>query len=146
MKEKPFVVLIEDNDDDVALIQRVFNRAQITAVIDVITDGADALDYFKGTGRYAGRDITQQPKFVMLDLKLPRIDGLQILSHLKENPQTRNLPVIVLTSSSEERDLMKSYELGVNSYIRKPVNYTEFAQTVEDVGRYWISLNKSISG
>lgn len=140
------ILLVEDNPHDVELTLRVFNKNHLTNRIHVARDGAEALEYLFCTGAYAARNIEDRPKLVLLDLKLPKVDGLQVLQRLKGDPRTRALPVTVLTSSREERDLVESYRLGVNSYIVKPVNFDQFAETVRQIGLYWMLLNQPPGG
>ncbi len=142
MREK-FVLLVEDNPDDVALTRRAFRKANIANDMVVATDGVDALDFLFGTGVHAGRDLTNLPEVVLLDLKLPKIDGLEVLRRLREDERTRLLPVVILTSSKEEQDMIRGYALGANSYVRKPVDFVEFTEAVRELGLYWLILNQS---
>ncbi len=136
------ILLVEDNPDDEALALRAFKRHHIGNEIVVARDGVEALDYLFGTGIYAGRDVTNKPTVVLLDLKLPKIDGLEVLRRLRAEPHTRLLPVVVLTTSNEERDAIESYSLGCNSYIRKPVDFVEFSEAIRQLGMYWLLLNE----
>ncbi|WP_310425034.1 response regulator [Chamaesiphon sp. VAR_48_metabat_135_sub] len=136
------ILLVEDNPDDEALAIRAFKRHHISNEVVVAHDGVEALDYLFGTGMYAGRDITNKPSVILLDLKLPKVDGLEVLRHLRADPNTRFLPVVVLTTSSEERDAIDSYSLGCNSYIRKPVDFVEFSEAIRQLGMYWLLLNE----
>jgi CheY-like chemotaxis protein len=136
------ILLVEDNPDDEALAIRAFKRHHISNEVVVARDGVEALDYLFGTGMYAGRDITNKPSVVLLDLKLPRVDGLEVLRRLREDQNTRFLPVVVLTTSNEERDAIDSYSLGCNSYIRKPVDFVEFSEAIRQLGMYWLLLNE----
>ena len=142
--DKPFVLLVDDNPDDVALMQRVFSRAGVLARDEVVVarDGVQALDFLFATGEHAGREGTFLPKVVFLDLKMPRVDGLEVLRRLRADDRTKLVPVVVLTSSDEDRDLTQSYRLGANSYIRKPEDSTEFSEAVGALGRYWFRLNR----
>jgi two-component system response regulator len=142
--DKPFVLLVDDNPDDVALMQRVFSRAGVLARDEVVVarDGVQALDFLFATGEHAGREATLLPKVVFLDLKMPRVDGLEVLRRLRADDRTKLVPVVVLTSSDEDRDLTQSYRLGANSYIRKPEDSTEFSEAVGALGRYWFRLNR----
>jgi two-component system response regulator len=136
------ILLVEDNPDDVELTRRVLRDGHIANEVIVANDGVEALDYLFGQGGHAGRDITQQPAVVLLDLKLPRLDGLDVLRRLRADRRTRLLPVVILTSSKEESDLIQSYSLGANSYIRKPVQSEDFAKAVNALGLYWLLLNE----
>lgn len=147
MTEQPVeILLVEDNPHDVELTLRVFTKNHLTNRIHVVRDGAEALEYLFCTGAYAARNIEDRPKLVLLDLKLPKVDGLQVLQRLKDDPRTRVIPVTVLTSSREERDLVESYRLGVNSYIVKPVDFDQFTETVRQLGLYWLLLNQPPHG
>jgi CheY-like chemotaxis protein len=136
------ILLVEDNPDDEELTLRALRKNNIANDIVVAHDGVEALDYLFGTGSRAGRDTTLQPSVVLLDLKLPRLDGLEVLGRLRGDPRTRHLPVVVLTTSSEDRDLVESYKLGANSYIRKPVDFGQFAESVRQLQLYWVVLNE----
>ena len=137
------ILLVEDNPDDEALTLRAFRQNKIRNPVVVARDGVEALDYLFGTGAYRGRDIAVMPQVVLLDLKLPKLDGLEVLSRIRANPTTKLLPVVVLTSSKEEQDLVNSYSLGANSYVRKPVEFPQFAEAVRQLGLYWLVLNES---
>jgi len=136
------ILLIEDNPDDVELTLRAFKKNKIANDITVVRDGAEALDYFFCRGAYAGRDPQLMPAVSLLDLKLPKIDGLTVLKELRANPATRRLPVVILTSSNEEQDLLNGYHLGANSYIRKPVDFAQFIEAVGQLGLYWLVHNE----
>lgn len=136
------ILLVEDNPDDEALAIRALKRNHISNEIVVAHDGVEALDYLFGTGVHAGRDISIQPTVILLDLKLPRIDGIEVLRRLREDERTKLLAVVVLTTSSEEQDRLDSYSLGCNSYIRKPVDFIEFTEAVRQLGMYWLLLNE----
>jgi len=142
MREKS-ILLVEDNPDDIELNLRAIRKCNLTDHIVVARDGAEALDFLFGRGTHAGRDVSQTPTIVLLDLKLPKISGLEVLQQLRTDPHTRLIPVIVLTSSSQERDIVESYGLGCNSYIRKPVDYNEFVEAVRQLELYWLLLNQS---
>ncbi len=136
------ILLIEDNPDDEALTVRALKKNNIANEIIIARDGQEALDYLFGVGPFAGRDTTQLPQVVLLDLKLPKIDGLEVLKQIRSNPQTQLLPVVVLTSSNEERDIVTSYSLGANSYVRKPVDFAQFMEAARQLGLYWLVLNE----
>ncbi len=135
------ILLVEDNPDDEALTLRAFRKNNILNPVVVARDGEEALDYLFGTGRHAGRDTAEQPQVVLLDLKLPKLDGLEVLRRLRADPRTRLLPVVILTTSGEDRDILASYQLGANSYIRKPVDFEQFIEAARQLGLYWLVLN-----
>ena len=137
------ILLVEDNPDDEALTLRAFKKHNITNEVVVAHDGAEALEYLFGTGRYAGRDLRLMPQLILLDLKLPKVDGLEVLGRIRGDDRTRLLPVVVLTSSTEERDLVESYRLGANSYVRKPVDFTQFVEAARQLGLYWLLMNQA---
>jgi CheY-like chemotaxis protein len=136
------ILLVEDNPDDEALAIRALKRHHISNKIVVAHDGVEALDYLFGKGIHAGRDISVKPTVILLDLKLPRIDGLEVLRRLREDDRTKLLPVVVLTTSSEEQDMLDSYSLGCNSYIRKPVDFLQFSEAIRQLGMYWLLMNE----
>ncbi len=136
------IFLVEDNPDDEALAIRALQRSRITNEIIVAHDGVEALDYLLGTGTHAGRDISIQPSVVLLDLKLPRVDGIEVLRQMRLHNATKLVPVVVLTTSEEEQDLLNSYSLGCNSYVRKPIDFIQFSQAVQQLGMYWLLLNE----
>lgn len=136
------ILLVEDNPDDVELTLRAFRKSKIANEVVVARDGVEALDYLFATGEHAGRDNSSLPQLVLLDLKLPRLDGLQVLGRIRAHTKTRLLPVVVLTSSTEQPDLVTGYSLGANSYIRKPVDFQEFLVAVRRLGLYWLLLNQ----
>jgi len=140
MQDK-IILLVEDNSDDETLTLRALKKSKILNEIVVARDGAEALDYLFGTGAYVGRDTSIQPQLVLLDLKLPKVDGLEVLKRLRADERTSLLPVTVLTTSNEERDVVTSYQLGVNSYVRKPVDSDSFIEAVRQLGLYWLVLN-----
>ena len=142
MQEK-IILLVEDNPDDVTLTQRALKKSHILNKLVVAKDGAEALDYIFGTGSYTGRDLGNMPEVILLDLKLPKIDGLEVLKRIRSEKQTNLLPVVILTSSKEEKDLINGYTLGANSYIRKPVNFNQFVEAIHQLGLYWLVLNES---
>jgi CheY-like chemotaxis protein len=137
------ILLVEDNPDDVDLNIRALRRYNITNDVTVMRDGAEALDYLFGTGPHAGRDVADTPTIILLDLKLPKISGLEVLERLRKDPRTRLIPVIVLTSSTEERDIVDSYSRGCNSYVQKPVDFAQFVEAVRQLGLFWLLVNKA---
>ena len=136
------ILLVEDNPSDIALTQRALQRAGIVHKLVVAEDGQEALDYLFGAGAHTGRDVSHLPAMVLLDLKLPKVDGLEVLRRIRMNPTTRRLPVVILTSSKEEQDVAAAYDLGVNSYIRKQVDFTQFDAAIKQWGDYWLVLNE----
>ena len=140
------ILLVEDNPDDEALTLRAFAKSNIANAVVVAHDGVEALDYLFGTGLHAGRDLRVQPQVILLDLKLPRIDGLDVLRRLRADERTTLLPVVILTSSKEDEDRIQSYRLGANSYIRKPVDFLQFLEAVRQLGLYWLVLNEVAPG
>ncbi len=139
------ILLVEDNARDEALTLRALKKNNIANEVVVTRDGVEALDYLFGTGTYAGRDVNVMPQPILLDLKLPKVDGLQVLQQIRADERTKRLPVVVFTSSSEQEDMIKSYDLGANSYIRKPVDFEQFLEATKGVGLYWLVLNQSAS-
>ena len=135
------ILLVEDNPNDVELTLHVFKKNNITNRIHVAHDGKEALEYIFCSGRYADRNIEDSPKVILLDLKLPLVDGKEVLRKIREDPRTKNIPVVVLTSSQEDRDIVDSYNLGVNSYIVKPVDFDQFNDAVKNIGHYWLLYN-----
>lgn len=136
------ILLVEDNQRDEKLTLRVFKKHNMANKIDVVRDGAEALDYLFAKEAYAERDINDRPAVVLLDLKLPKIDGLEVLKSIRENERTKTLPVVILTSSDEENDMVNSYKLGANSYVRKPVSFKEFIEAIKIIGVYWLLINE----
>jgi len=136
------ILLVEDNPNDVELTLRALQKQNLASKVFVVRDGAEALEFLFATGVYAERKIDDHPKVILLDLKLPKVDGIEVLRKIKTDPRTKNTPVVMLTSSQEERDVMESYRLGVNSYIVKPVDFSNFVHAVSELGMYWGILNK----
>ena len=136
------ILLVEDNPQDLALAQRALRKANLGNHIQVARDGAEALEFVFCEGAHAARRIEDTPKVILLDLKLPKVDGLEVLNRIKADPRTQAIPVVMLTSSKEQNDLVESYQLGVNSYIVKPVNFERFAEAVQQLGLYWLLLNQ----
>jgi len=136
------ILLVEDNPQDLELAQRALRKANLTNRIQVARDGAEALEFLFCEGAHAARKIEDSPKVILLDLKLPKVDGLEVLKRVKADPRTRAIPVVVLTSSKEQSDVVESYQLGVNSYIVKPVNFESFATAVQQLGMYWLLMNQ----
>jgi two-component system response regulator len=136
------ILLVEDNPDDEILTLRALKKNNIKNEVTVARDGVEALDFLFGTGTYEGRDLIEMPEVILLDLKLPRIDGLEVLRRIREAERTRLLPVVVLTTSTEDQDRLRSYDLGANSYVRKPVDFQEFIGAVGQLGLYWLILNE----
>lgn len=136
------ILLVDDSPNDRLLTVRALKRSNIVNRIDEVKDGQEALDYLFAEGDYADRDPHQIPQVVLLDLKLPKVDGLEVLKRMRENALTQRVPVVMLTSSREQRDMVKSYDLGANSYVRKPVDFNEFAETAKQIGIYWLVLNE----
>lgn len=137
------ILLIEDNASDIALTERALSRNNITNALVVAQDGQEGLDYLFGSGAHAGRDVSALPVLILLDLKLPRIDGLEVLRRIRADARTRRVPVVILTSSREEQDIAAGYDLGVNSYIRKPVDFNQFSETIRQLGLYWLVINEA---
>jgi two-component system response regulator len=142
MNEK-IILLVEDNADDEELTLRALKKNNIQNDVVIARDGVEALDYLFGTGAYAGRDTSNVPSVTLLDLKLPKVDGLEVLKRLRADERTKFLPVVILTSSKEDQDLLNGYKFGANSYIRKPVDFAQFMEAVRNLGLYWLLLNES---
>ncbi len=136
------ILLVEDNPDDEELTLRVLRKHHLANHIQVVRDGAEALDFIFGHGAFAARDVQRAPRVVLLDLKLPKIDGIDVLRQMRADERTSTYPVVVMTSSKEERDIIETYKLGINSYIVKPVDFDQFAEAVRQVGFYWLLLNQ----
>ena len=141
MKTKT-ILLVEDNPSDIELTKRALTKAKIANELVVAEDGQEALDYLFGTGNFASRDDLPRIAMILLDLKLPKVDGLEVLKRIRANARTKRLPVVILTSSQEQQDIIKGYDLGANSYIRKPVDFTQFAEAIKILGLYWLVLNE----
>lgn len=141
--ENKMILLVEDNSDDEALTIRALKKNNIGNGLVIVRDGAEALEFLFCTGSYADRDPSDLPEVVLLDLKLPKVDGLEVLRRIRENPRTELLPVVILTSSKEEQDMIRGYKLGANSYVRKPVDFTQFVEAVRQLGLYWLVLNEA---
>jgi two-component system, response regulator len=142
MKRNNIMLLVEDNPDDVELTMRAFRTSKILNEIVVASDGVEALDYLFATGSHAGRDQKLFPEVVLLDLKLPKIGGLEVLKRMRADDRTRRVPVVILTSSNEERDILSSYDLGANSFVRKPVDFAQFVEAARQLGLYWLVTNQ----
>lgn len=142
LNKTKYIMLVEDNRDDEELTVRALRKGNISNEIVVTRDGAEALDYLEGKGAYEGRDVKSLPQVVLLDLKLPKIGGMEVLKKIRSNPATHMLPVVILTSSREEKDVMQGYENGVNSYICKPVDMNQFTAAIQQLGLYWLVLNE----
>jgi len=142
---KKIILLVEDNRDDEELTLLAFEQTGIlNEVVVVVRDGAEALDYLFGTGKYVDRDLSVMPAVILLDLKLPKIDGLEVLRRLRNDDRTQFLPVVILTTSKEEQDVMNSYKFGCNSYVRKPIDFTQFLDATRQLGLYWLRLNEAL--
>ncbi|HEX2056069.1 MAG TPA: response regulator [Nitrospiraceae bacterium] len=143
MSDRIDILLVEDNPEDVELTLRAFRKTNLPSAVHVARDGEEALECLFGTGRYKDRSPCSQTRMILLDLKLPKIDGLEVLQRCKSDPRTSRIPVVMLTSSREERDIAESYKLGVNSYVIKPVDFPQFTDAVRQVGLYWMVLNEA---
>lgn len=141
LTERP-ILLVEDNPDDEALTLRAFGKNGVLNPVIVVRDGVEAIDYLFAAGTHSGRDLSRMPVVVLLDLKLPRIDGLEVLRRIRADERTALLPVVILTTSGEQRDIQQAYQLGANSFIRKPVDYSDFVQSVQAIVTYWLALNE----
>lgn len=137
------ILLVEDNPHDLELTLRVLKKNNLANHVSAVRDGAEALDFIFGRGAYSERDINRMPRVVFLDLKLPKVDGIEVLRQLKSDPRTKNIPVVMITSSAEERDRVESYKLGVNSYVVKPIEFDSFVKTIADLGFYWLAVNRT---
>jgi two-component system response regulator len=143
--ENKAILLVEDNPDDQALLLRAMKKNHIANEIVIANDGVEALDYLFGRGKHSGRDMSQQPELVLLDLKLPKVSGFEVLQQLRDDERTRYIPVVVLTSSLEDVDMVRSYDLGANSFVQKPVDFEEFVEAAANLGLYWLVLNKPVN-
>jgi two-component system response regulator len=143
MEKDKTILLVEDNPDDVELTTRAFRKNNIANDVVIARDGAEALDYLFGQGAYAARDSSDTPRIILLDLKLPKLNGLQVLERLRADERTKLTPVVILTSSKEEHDLISGYKSGANSYVRKPVDFNKFVEAVRHIGLYWLLINES---
>ena len=141
LDQRADILLVEDNPDDIELTLHAFKIANLANQIHVARDGVEALDFVFCTGPHAGRSIEERPKLILLDLKLPRLDGHEVLRRIKGDPRTSAIPVVMLTSSAEERDVMRTYQVGANSYIVKPVDFGQFTESVRGIGKYWLEIN-----
>lgn len=139
------ILLVEDNPNDVKLTLHAFKTANLGNTVHVARDGVEALEFLFCTGAHADRSVKERPKLILLDLKLPRLDGHEVLKRIRADPRTAGIPVVVLTSSSEERDVMQTYEVGANSYIIKPVDFEQFTESVRDIGKYWLEINHALA-
>jgi len=142
--DKRTILLVEDNPDDVALTLRAFKKSNILNEVEVANDGVEALDYLFGNGAYAERDTNVMPQLILLDLKLPKLDGMEVLRRMRADSRTKLLPIVILTSSKEEQDIVDGYNLGANSYIRKPVDFAQFSEAIRQLGLYWLVLNEAL--
>jgi two-component system response regulator len=142
MTRSNIILLVEDNPDDAELTMRAFRKSKILNDLILVRDGVEALDYLFSTGSFSGRDPNASPELVLLDLKLPKVDGLEVLRRMRADDRTRRIPVVVLTSSGEEKDIVSSYDLGANSFVRKPVDFAQFLEAAQQLGLYWLVLNQ----
>jgi two-component system, response regulator len=138
------VLLVEDNDDEAELAIRELKKNNLANDLLRVNDGEEALEFIFGTGRYEGRDVECPPKVILLDLKMPKVDGIEVLRAVRYDERTKKIPVVVLTSSNEEKDIVSAYELGVNSYIVKPIDFQKFSNSIKEIGYYWLVLNKTV--
>lgn len=142
--DSKIIFLVEDNPDDEALMLRALKKNNIANDIVVAHDGAEAVDYLFATGEYSARDTEDQPQLILLDLKLPKLDGLEVLKRIRSDSRTKYIPVVVLTTSKEQRDIVESYHLGANSFVQKPIDFNEFMEATRQLGTYWLLLNQTI--
>ena len=141
---KKFILLVEDNRDDEELTLMAFEQGGVTNAVEVVRDGAEALDYLFATGRYASRDLNNLPAVILLDLKLPKIGGLEVLRRIRQNEQIGLVPIVILTTSKDDRDIINSYRLGCNSYVRKSVDFAQFLDAAQQLSLYWLNLNETL--
>ena len=137
------ILLVEDNDDDVQLTLRAFRKSDLVSTVTVVRDGVEAFEYLLGTGEYVSRNSDVLPDLVLLDIKLPRVDGVQVLERLRSHPRTKLIPIVILTSSAEPKDLLTCYTLGANSYVRKPIDFQQFTRALHQIGSYWLQTNQA---
>ena len=137
------ILLVEDNDDDVQLTLRAFRKSDLVSTVTVVRDGVEAFEYLLATGEYASRNPDVLPDLVLLDIKLPRVDGVQVLERLRSHPRTKLIPIVILTSSTEPKDLLTCYTLGANSYVRKPIDFQQFTRALHQIGSYWLQTNQA---
>lgn len=142
--EKKTILLIEDNPDDEALMTRALSKNKIANEIVIARDGIEALEYLFATGKFEGRSTNEQPQIILLDLKLPKMDGIEVLRRIRSDERTKHIPVVVLTTSIEQRDIVESYQFGANSYVQKPIDFTEFMEATRQLGTYWLLLNQTV--
>jgi len=140
--ERKIILLVEDNEDDIKLTLNAFKDDRVQNLVEVVRDGEEALEYIHGTGRYEGSSKADEIAVVLLDIKLPKIDGMEVLKRIREEEKTKTLPVVILTSSNEEKDIINGYKLGCNSYVRKPIEFETFTKAVKELGLYWLLLNE----
>jgi two-component system response regulator len=142
---KKIILLVEDNSDDELLMLRALTKNHIANEVIVARDGVEALDYLFGIGKFDGRDLESMPQLILLDLKLPKIDGLEVLKRVRQDEHTKHIPVVVLTTSAEQQDIIRSYDLGANSYVQKPVDFNEFMEATRQLGLYWLVINRTVT-
>ena len=140
--DEMMILVVEDNPDDEEMTLRSLSQAGLANDVQVVRDGVEALDFLFGTGAYAGRDTGRMPTVMLLDLKLPKLNGIDVLNRIRKDERSRNIPVVILTSSSEDEDMVRSYNSGANSYVRKPVDFEQFVEAVRQLGLYWLVLNE----
>ena len=146
LDQRADILLVEDNPDDIELTLHAFKTANLANSVHVARDGVEALEFLFGAASNLDEELLERPKLILLDLKLPRLDGHEVLKRIKGDPRTSAIPVVILTSSAEERDVMRTYEVGANSYIVKPVDFEKFTESIRDIGKYWLEINHAQSG